>query len=696
MASRKAAAFKSRAKEETCKIPASVLSVPLPRNLDLASFVDARMTELNHFLDILADKAKGRMSTKRNFQLLPKHMRRRAMSHNAHRVPSRVRTANQEIAYLKNPCRKSRRHYVKMMQEYTKRSLKAMWLETHIWHAKRMKMMEKWGYKIGFKCNDKSVRATYRFSRDSAVIYDQSYLVFLVIQDVDRFFRCFDLKAVENFRSVQRLVHVKLIANVEVYFKDSLLVVSIHPAAFEEFSQVLNELQIPYQSFKDQVTVFKLRGPRSTEYLSKSLNFKNDEIANLMRQVAKFQNFHFKNGSMICVDVIKSLHFSKNNSHDDLKNSGDMIPEQPSIDLLLQVQNHNGKFYDSAFWDFLDPDLNVESRVPEKITTRSARSRYPASRKTKQKSSDTTGDTKMNKNGNPLVLPENNLKISEIPENDVEMADVNNEKFAEITQNDVEMEEITENLLDVKKINENLLKSGRVLLVYHRSKHGSGWDLILKSGFNNDIWRSLVYSGCKAVGLQEFKSISFESGDLFFPNDFPSSQSYDHYSNEKAKDLILNYFKKPSAKRINFERIKSPFPFYSCWKLGNDISRDFKQLVPVKVKCFNRCPKDLSYICKAEESDIILTKFKEPLGDRTEKNSNWKPEHFLNLSKIKTSRQIIGFITTGGFSYRKRRGFGIGHITSESSTALPFKALFRNPSSQFYHLCLLKQLKSNS
>ena len=36
------------------------------------------------------------------------------------------------------------------------------WLETHIWHAKRFHMAEKWGYKIADFPNDKCFRACYR------------------------------------------------------------------------------------------------------------------------------------------------------------------------------------------------------------------------------------------------------------------------------------------------------------------------------------------------------------------------------------------------------------------------------------------------------------------------------------------------------------------------------------------------------
>jgi predicted RNase H-like nuclease (RuvC/YqgF family) len=61
--------------------------------------------------------------------------------------------------------KKSRRHRRKpsnLLSEYSRRQRKHAWLETHIWHAKRFKMVEQWGYKIPLHPNDKSVRASYR------------------------------------------------------------------------------------------------------------------------------------------------------------------------------------------------------------------------------------------------------------------------------------------------------------------------------------------------------------------------------------------------------------------------------------------------------------------------------------------------------------------------------------------------------
>ena len=58
-----------------------------PSGVHVLDFAEARATELNHM--VKAMRSKG--GSKRAFQGLPRHMRRRAMSHNVKRLPHRLR-----------------------------------------------------------------------------------------------------------------------------------------------------------------------------------------------------------------------------------------------------------------------------------------------------------------------------------------------------------------------------------------------------------------------------------------------------------------------------------------------------------------------------------------------------------------------------------------------------------------------------
>lgn len=50
------------------------------------------------------------------------------------------------------------------------------WLETHMWHTKRMKMTNIWGYRIASKPNVKSSRITYKSFTRLCIAHDASYM----------------------------------------------------------------------------------------------------------------------------------------------------------------------------------------------------------------------------------------------------------------------------------------------------------------------------------------------------------------------------------------------------------------------------------------------------------------------------------------------------------------------------------------
>lgn len=108
------------------------------------------------------------------------------MSHNVKRLPRRLREAH--LAQMtksgngkvlpsinKRLSRKYRRRPRNLLSEYSRRQRSKHWLETHIWHAKRFHMVDKWGYRIASHPNDKCFRANYRAAAKYCLLQDISY-----------------------------------------------------------------------------------------------------------------------------------------------------------------------------------------------------------------------------------------------------------------------------------------------------------------------------------------------------------------------------------------------------------------------------------------------------------------------------------------------------------------------------------------
>uniref|UniRef100_A0A4W5LXE6 Pop1 N-terminal domain-containing protein n=1 Tax=Hucho hucho TaxID=62062 RepID=A0A4W5LXE6_9TELE len=62
----------------------------------------------------------------------------------------------------KSKSRKARRRHGNLLLEFNRRQRKNLWLETHVWHAKRFHMVKRWGYCLGDGPTYKCYRACYR------------------------------------------------------------------------------------------------------------------------------------------------------------------------------------------------------------------------------------------------------------------------------------------------------------------------------------------------------------------------------------------------------------------------------------------------------------------------------------------------------------------------------------------------------
>ncbi|VDK18718.1 unnamed protein product [Anisakis simplex] len=114
-------------------------------------------------------------------QRLPRHMRRRAMSYNIKRFPrNQRRFAASAVKASKHrkkaPSRFWRRRPRNLLLNYIRRQRKHIWLETHVWHAKRFYMCDKWGYRLALRSYQRAYRATYRDAMRHCTIRDTSFI----------------------------------------------------------------------------------------------------------------------------------------------------------------------------------------------------------------------------------------------------------------------------------------------------------------------------------------------------------------------------------------------------------------------------------------------------------------------------------------------------------------------------------------
>ena len=153
----------------------------LPKSIDPLTLASFRIDEIH---EMERDLKEARFNKKRSlFQTLPKHLRRRAASHNSKRLPKALRPskdADLPMGLGKKP-KKFHLHAPLLSarqraSEYKSRQTGCKWLETHIWHAKRFRMQEYWGFKVASLSNQKVFRFNYRMGQEGCCIHDFSYM----------------------------------------------------------------------------------------------------------------------------------------------------------------------------------------------------------------------------------------------------------------------------------------------------------------------------------------------------------------------------------------------------------------------------------------------------------------------------------------------------------------------------------------
>ncbi|RXK39922.1 hypothetical protein M231_02856 [Tremella mesenterica] len=157
----------------------------IPNALQVEKFAETRALEILALQNAMKSSADSNNS--RVFQSLPRHLRRRAASHNPRRVPKRLRSKAASEIDPGDKIAKSHRKRAKLRarakgketgrtEELLRRQNNKTWLPTHIYHAKRFHMSTLWGHRIPLTPTLKSFRPAYRASRRRATLQDVSFI----------------------------------------------------------------------------------------------------------------------------------------------------------------------------------------------------------------------------------------------------------------------------------------------------------------------------------------------------------------------------------------------------------------------------------------------------------------------------------------------------------------------------------------
>ena len=126
-------------------------------------------------------------------------------------------------------------------------------METHVWHAKRFAMVDRWGFRLPERSRDKAARTVYRLSqRDGACITDQSYYRTISVTHASGLTTLSDTLSLKHDPSKLQLRH--LTTDSTPLCPVSILTLSphetlifVHPSAFPTVLAFLSSQSIPFE-----------------------------------------------------------------------------------------------------------------------------------------------------------------------------------------------------------------------------------------------------------------------------------------------------------------------------------------------------------------------------------------------------------------------------------------------------------------
>ncbi|OCH85746.1 POP1-domain-containing protein [Obba rivulosa] len=564
----------------------------LPGSLDVERFAESRAFEIKSMHEGMKNARAS--ATQRAWQQLPRHLRRRAASHDVRRVPLRLREkARAEM----DPMRRKALGRPKLgkakrqnrTQQLLKRQRDKTWLETHLWHAKRMKMDNMWGYRLAMEPTEKSFRASHRASVHGSILHDASYYGIIELRGPEKvlrdiFDRCCDKQG--SSAGAKRYLTGKIICETHIYERDSYPLGLIAPATAMwqpvASTSTTTESEAPSEPTVN-VTTGSIEGNANAKKKGKgkekgTLDSETLRVAWVRVHPSVFSEVFIllRNAASFALEAARNSDSSKVYEVEiaDLRQQINIFeimgPKSSQIikGALKPIPDDRPQF--KEFWESLSK-LQSPGSVPSGMiigfTVYDPRLNFPPKNAKLQIDSDALPHLPAASH----VFPSIELAKSEIWQENVRKA------LQRPHYKKKELDQRRSNNLVPGTSLQALRQDDRVpVLLIQRTVSGSsadsasalhGWTLIVPSGWGMPFFSSLTHTGTRVGGQRERQTQAFEAGCVCFPRDYPSTQPYDEYVEERAEDERDKWERTPPAKRVNYSKLGTRSPWTPDWEV---------------------------------------------------------------------------------------------------------------------------------
>lgn len=564
-----------------------------PTELQIGKFASARIQEVLALQQYIDQPRQGQLAS----QQLPRHLRRRAVSHHPNRLPRRLRDKHRQQKLksdgqvsakpAKRPSRRYRRRPRNLLDEYNRRQRTHVWLETHIWHAKRFAMVEKWGYKIPDHPNDKHFRAAFRASAQSCLMWDRSY------------WNCFELKGPEEILMDQ----LNSIVGPDVSMKRSDVLSGLkesHVCVYQPGKYplgVIGSMSLLWRPSEDGkghrtlwiwshpsiyvalksvfLTIFGLTQAESKDEESAKINPPPEKKPKKDVNASKIA---LKN-----VPFVRVPSYSDKNGVVTLNDLKDTLNRfrlvGPKVQMVLSRALQLSPIQEEKL-NWLK-EVTKDEEEEQKEAWREVSQHAPGEIQRGSVLSLIVRDPR-------VLLPPKRDGI-QFPELDVPTPCMFKSKESvakSVLWNSDIRDEVTQFKCPDHDINQkrsqNLVPGTPLTLTDDESRvpvmliqqcgtssnhYGAGWDLIFPAGWGASMWMNLVFNGARVGGLREENHFLFERAELNELARFPDSEAGQIEANRVTKVLKTLHFRYPPDKRPNHLKLSVISPFDTPWPM---------------------------------------------------------------------------------------------------------------------------------
>ncbi|KAI9566167.1 ribonucleases P/MRP protein subunit POP1-domain-containing protein [Boletus coccyginus] len=619
----------------------------LPGSIDVERFAEARAYEIDAMQKAI--KTAGESSTHRAWQTLPRHLRRRAASHDVRRVPIRLRDkARAEMDANKRRLlgrpKRGKANQTTRREALLKRQRDKSWLETHIWHAKRAKMQNMWGYRLAVTPTEKSFRPSHRASMHGSILHDASYYATIELKGPQLLLQavleqCCDpqvsgtnRKCMTGGRACETHVYkhatfpLDLLGPVTIIWR---------PSNPEGNPSHTHESPTHPRKGKGKGKGEGKGKEKQTDDSASSESSNGPRVIWVRCHPATFEDV-FESLQASASYALEQSKKKNPQSHAQIEiadlrgcvNAFEIIGPKSSQVIkgaLSPIGNDDRKDV-KEFWDSLT-DLQTTSSIPRgtviglkvldprlKFPPKNAKPHYP--------------DFAQPSSQRPqsFIFPTAVTAQSEIWDEE-KRGSLKKPKYKKKDLDDRR----SKNLVPGTPLNP-LRQDDRIpILVIQRSvepcpptSSGStaqsdntqgihGWTLLFPAGWSMAFLSSLLYTGTRFAGQRERAKQFFEAGVNGFPNDYPSVAAYAVVANDRAEQEKARWERTPPAKKPNYEKLGTRSPWLADWGVvlglekptATQTSESRRQEEEGLVTTQRENPPDPDAICVDEESSGV-------------------------------------------------------------------------------------------